>query len=78
MAHFLWNSYQGHGKIHLANWQIVSMKKEYGGLSVTNLRDLNLCLLGSWVKKLAKDEGRIWKDIIQSKYLHNATNIFLL
>lgn len=41
MAHCLWDSYEGHNKIHLANWDLVSMKKEYGGVSVPNLKDLN-------------------------------------
>jgi hypothetical protein len=27
------------------------MKKEYGGLGVPNVRDLNLVLLGSWIKR---------------------------
>jgi hypothetical protein len=27
MANCLWDDFEGHGKIHLANWQLVSMKK---------------------------------------------------
>ena len=43
----LWNDYEGHGKIHLANWHLVSMKKEFGGLAIPNVKDLNMTLLGS-------------------------------
>jgi hypothetical protein len=47
MAHCLWNNDCDSHKYHLANWKLVSMKKEIGGLGVPNLRELNLCLLGS-------------------------------
>lgn len=52
------------------------MKKEHGGLGVPNLRDVNLCLLGSWVKRYVQDDGKIWKTIIDNKYIKNAPNIF--
>ena len=52
------------------------MKKEYGGLGIPNARDLNLALLGSWVKRFVKEEGKIWQKIVHNKYLHNVPNIF--
>jgi hypothetical protein len=45
MAHCLWNNSEECHRYHLANWKHVSMEKEYGGLGVPNLRDLNICLL---------------------------------
>lgn len=50
MTNCLWNNL-GHGKIHLANWQLVCMRQEFGCLGIPNLHDLNICLLGSWVKR---------------------------
>lgn len=50
MTNCLWNDL-GHRKIHLANWQLVCMRQEFGGLGIPNLHDLNICLLGSWVKR---------------------------
>jgi hypothetical protein len=47
MVHCLWNNDNDNHKYHLANWQLVSMKKEFRGLVVPNLRDLNISLLGS-------------------------------
>jgi hypothetical protein len=41
------------------------MKKEYGGLGVPN--HLNLCLLGSWVKRFIKDEKKLWRGIVERK-----------
>jgi hypothetical protein len=32
------------------------------------LKDLNLCLLGSWVKRFIRDEGKLWKNVVQKKY----------
>ena len=55
MAHCLWDNYEGHFKYHLANWALVSQKKEYGGLGIPNLAEMNLCLLASWVKRYHVD-----------------------
>lgn len=35
------------------------MSKEFGGVGIPNLRDPNICLLGSWMKKYEKDRGKI-------------------
>ena len=43
----------------VANRQLVSMKKEAGGLGIPDLRYLNLALLGSWVKRFIRDEGKL-------------------
>ena len=52
MAHFFWNNQEGRGeKFHLANWLMVSQKKDYGGLGVPDLQQLNMCLLASWISK---------------------------
>ena len=34
-------------RYHLVNWESVSMCKNFEGLGIPNLRDLNMCLLGS-------------------------------
>jgi hypothetical protein len=52
LANCLWDDNPTAHKFHLANWESVSMLKEYGGLGVPNLRDLNVCLLVSWIKKV--------------------------
>jgi hypothetical protein len=51
------------------------LKKEYGGLGVPGLRDLNVCLLGSWVKRYSMDEGKIWKLLVDFKYKTCSPNI---
>jgi hypothetical protein len=36
------------------------MKKEYGGLGIPNLQDLNICLVGSWVKRYIYMEKEVF------------------
>lgn len=52
------------------------MKKENGGLGVPNLRDLNLSLLGSWVRKYAEGDAMLWRQLIDHKYKTKNPNIF--
>jgi hypothetical protein len=59
MANCLWNDFEGHRKINLANWKMICKKKKYGGLGVPDLGNINLCLLGSWIKRYCKDDGKI-------------------
>jgi hypothetical protein len=50
MSNCFWDDYEGHKKLHLANWHLVCMKKDFRGLRVPNMKDLNLCLLENWIK----------------------------
>jgi hypothetical protein len=75
MANCFWDDYEGHKKLHLANWHLVCMKKEHGGLGVPRPKDLNLSLLDNWVKRYIKDEGKLWRKIVHQKYCRNR-NIF--
>jgi hypothetical protein len=51
------------------------MKKQYGGLGIPDIKDLNLCLLGSWVKRYFRDEGKLWRKVVEKKYCKKE-NIF--
>jgi hypothetical protein len=51
MANCLWNDNPEAHNYHLVNWDTCNMLKEFGGLGVPNLRDLNICLLASWIKR---------------------------
>jgi hypothetical protein len=52
----------------LASWDFVSQKQEFGGLGIQNLRDFNLCLLSSWIKRYHLDDNKIWKLIVDYRY----------
>jgi hypothetical protein len=75
MANCFWDDYEGHRKLYLANWHLVCMKKEYRGLGIPNLKDLNLCFLGSWVKRFISDEVKLWRGVVDRKYCR-ANSIF--
>ena len=47
MANCLWGDEVDKHRYHLVNWESVSMCKIFEGLGIPNLRDLNMCLLGS-------------------------------
>jgi hypothetical protein len=55
MTHYLWNNDSECDKYDLASWKHVVMKKEYGGLVIPNLRELNLCLFVSWIRRHSLD-----------------------
>jgi hypothetical protein len=76
MGHCLWNSSNESHRYHLASWQQVNMKQEFGGLGVPNLRELYLCLLGSWVRWYSSDKDKIWKKLVDYKYNTSNPNIF--
>jgi hypothetical protein len=54
----------------------VTLKRDYGGLGVPNLRELNRCLLGSWMRRYAQDKDKTWRMLIDFKYNTNSPNIF--
>jgi hypothetical protein len=62
MANCLWNDKTDRHRWHLANWESIAMCKEYGGVGIPNLRDLNIFLLGSWLRRYQQDEGKLWKN----------------
>jgi hypothetical protein len=75
MSNCLWNDSEGNHKYHLVSWDKVSMCREYGGLGIPNLRDLN-CLLAFWIKRCQADNGKLWKEVIDFKYRTDKPNIF--
>jgi hypothetical protein len=76
MGNYLWNNSVDNHKYHLANWELVSVSKEQGGLGLPNLRDLNISLLASWLKRYSVDKDKLWKELIDHKYNTANPNIF--
>lgn len=44
------------------------MLKEFGGLGIPNLRDLNVFLLASWIKRYNINKNKLWGQLIDHKY----------
>lgn len=78
LANCLWDDDPSAHKYHLANWESVSMLKDYGGLGVPNLRDLNICLLASWIKRYNLDGNKLCKQFLDFKYKTDEPNIFYI
>jgi hypothetical protein len=51
-------------------------EKRAWGAGVPNLKDFNMCLLGSWVKRFIRDEHKLWRRIVEKKY-RSRENIFM-
>jgi hypothetical protein len=52
------------------------MEKDFGGLGVPNLRELNICLLGSWIRRYSLDKYKLWRQVVDYKYDTCSPNIF--
>jgi hypothetical protein len=76
MANFFWN-YQGNNrKYHLSNFLSLAQRMEKGGMGIPELKDLNLCLLASWIQRYYKAGDTLWRRIIDFKYSLESPNIF--
>uniref|UniRef100_A0A453FR42 Uncharacterized protein n=1 Tax=Aegilops tauschii subsp. strangulata TaxID=200361 RepID=A0A453FR42_AEGTS len=76
MAHFLWGNMGDIHKYHLANWGLVSQRKQYGGLvGVPNLREVNMSLLASWARRYFAGGDKNWVSLVDYKYQTKRPNI---
>jgi hypothetical protein len=51
-------------------------KERSGGMGILDLRDLNVCLLASWVQRFYTRDQKMWKSVVEHKYHPNSPNIF--
>jgi hypothetical protein len=45
---------------------------------IPDLPNVNLCLLGSWIKRYSKDDEKQWKTKVDHKYNKQNPNIFVV
>jgi hypothetical protein len=76
MANFFWDDQGDKHKYHLSNWYSLAHKKEHGGLCIPDLRDLNLCLLASWIQRYYNPNPKLRKETVEHKYQVNSPNLF--
>ncbi|OIT20739.1 putative ribonuclease h protein, partial [Nicotiana attenuata] len=65
---FLWGTTTEKKKIHLINWDKVTMPKEMGGLGIRKAKNKNLSLLTSLVWRLLNNHSSTWVRVISSCY----------
>jgi hypothetical protein len=62
MAHCFWDNYEGHKKLHLANWHLICMNKEHRGLGSLALKILTYASWGHRLRGISlmktKSRGR--------------------
>ena len=61
---FLW----GDSKIHLVGWDKVCAPIANSGLGIRKLTTFNKALLGKWFWRFGKEEDRLWRRVVASKY----------
>ena len=61
---FLW----GDSKTHLVGWDKVCAPIANGGLGIRKLTTFNKALLGKWLWRFGKEEDRLWRRVVVSKY----------
>lgn len=49
------------------NWRRVYQPKKKGGLGVTDVKLVNLSLLTKWKWKIFKEDGSLWKRVLEDK-----------
>ena len=54
----------------------MAQKKDFGGLGIPNLQNLNMCLLASWIARYHLNQEAIWKNLVNHKYNIIDPNIF--
>jgi hypothetical protein len=52
-------------------------EKKLWGLDIPELRDLNLCLLESWIKRYIADEGKLWRSSVDKKYCKGCSIFYI-
>jgi hypothetical protein len=52
----------------LVKWSVVCSPKKFGGMSVLNLKYMNLALLSKWWWRYQLDIVSFWKSVLKVKY----------
>uniref|UniRef100_A0A251TIJ6 Putative reverse transcriptase domain-containing protein n=1 Tax=Helianthus annuus TaxID=4232 RepID=A0A251TIJ6_HELAN len=70
MRKFLWTGSKDGKGVHWVSWENVTKPKQYGGLGVSKLSEVNTALLVKWAWRFKANQGGLWRKIIIS--LHGA------
>ena len=65
---FLWGRGPDQNKIAWINWETVCLLKEKGGLSIKDINNFTMALLGKWEWHLRQHKGELWAKVLESKY----------
>lgn len=61
---FLWGGLEEKNKLHMVNWDTISVPIVEGGLRVLDLGDMNIILVAKWIFKYANNREALWRKIM--------------
>ena len=65
---FLWETSDEVFKYSLVVWEKVCLSMEEGGLGITRVGLFNQALLGKWLWRFGREDHRLWRQVIATKY----------
>ena len=65
---FLWGSTKEKKRMHMVNWNIVTLPKDLGGLGLHFMKDRNLAILAKLCWRLASDQRAPWAQMLAAGY----------
>lgn len=65
---FLWGSTEEKRKLHLMNWNTVTLPKDRGGLGMVAMQSRNEAYLAKLCWRLANEQEAPWATMLMSKY----------
>ncbi|XP_024640756.1 uncharacterized mitochondrial protein AtMg00310-like [Medicago truncatula] len=63
-----WGGGEDKRKVSWIRWDTLSLRKEYGGLGVTRLKEFNLALLDKWCWRLLLEKEALWRKVLVARY----------
>ncbi|KAL8140765.1 hypothetical protein V2J09_006786 [Rumex salicifolius] len=69
MCSFIWGGFDTSRKMHMVNWEDITKRKEFGGLGIKRMEELNLALIGKLAWRFLHAREELWARVIRSKYI---------
>lgn len=67
MSKFMWGESDNSRKLHLIDWNTVSMPMERAGLDISKLEDLSAGLIVKWIYSFANERDSFWGRVVGAK-----------
>jgi hypothetical protein len=68
-SNFFWHGPRQKKKYHMMRWEVLATPKPIGGLSFTDTRIMNQCLLSKWIFRLESGDKSPCCKLLRAKYL---------
>lgn len=72
---FVWGSKAGERKVHLLDWETVTLPRAQGGLGLRKSRNMNRAFLAKMGWRMAKEKNNLWSIVLRNKYGDRETGL---